>query len=120
MSAWVIPILFPLTAILLSLPVGLYVAWILDGRYGAPRWLARVEDLIDSGPMNWKGYALALLAFNALMLLFNVAVLALQPSLPLLNPDDKGALAASTVFNSACSFLTNTNLQHYSGEVHLS
>ena len=35
MSAWVIPILFPLTAVLLSLPVGLYLAWILDGRYSA-------------------------------------------------------------------------------------
>jgi K+-transporting ATPase ATPase A chain len=120
MSAWVIPVVFPLTAVLLSLPVGLYLAWILDGRYRAPGWLAWLERRIDTGPMSWKGYALALVAFNVLMLLFNVVVLSLQPSLPL-NPDGKESpLAASTVFNTAISFLTNTNLQHYSGEVHLS
>ena len=37
----------------------------------------------------------------------------------LLNPDGKKGLAPSTIFHTAASFLTNTNLQHYSGEVHL-
>ena len=37
-----------------------------------------------------------------------------------LNPDGKGMLAPTTMFNSVISFLTNTNLQHYSGEQHLS
>jgi K+-transporting ATPase ATPase A chain len=46
-------------------------------------------------------------------------VLALQPLLPL-NPDDKPMLAPTTIFNTVTSFLTNTNLQHYSGEQHLS
>ena len=54
------------------------------------------------------------------MFVVGFAVLATQPWHPLLNPDDKGMLAPTTIFNTACSFLTNTNLQHYSGEVHLS
>src|SRR5262249_46239785 len=46
---------------------------------------------------------------------------ALQPWHPaFLNPDGKGMLSPTTIFNTACSFLSNTNLQHYSGEVHLS
>src|SRR5262249_18479489 len=48
-------------------------------------------------------------------------VLATQPWHPgFLNPDGKGMLSPSTIFNTTASFLTNTNLQHYSGEVHLS
>ena len=54
------------------------------------------------------------------MFLFGFVVLATQPWHPaFLNPDDKGMLSPTTIFNTACSFLTNTNLQHYSGEVHL-
>ena len=45
--------------------------------------------------------------------------LAVQPEAPL-NPDNKSMLAPTTIFNTAVSFLTNTNLQHYSGEQHLS
>jgi len=47
------------------------------------------------------------------------AVLSLQPELPL-NPDGMGMLAPTTIFNTVTSFLTNTDLQHYSGEQHLS
>jgi K+-transporting ATPase ATPase A chain len=62
-----------------------------------------------------------MLTFNVIVFLFGYAVLALQPFHPeFLNPDHKGMLAPSTIFNTAASFLTNTNLQHYSGEVHLS
>ena len=46
-------------------------------------------------------------------------VLALQPVLPFA-PAGKGTLGPTTIFNSAISFLTNTNLQHYSGDQHLS
>ena len=47
------------------------------------------------------------------------AILALQQWLPL-NPDGRGALDPTLVFNTAASFTTNTNLQHYSGEVSMS
>jgi K+-transporting ATPase ATPase A chain len=61
----------------------------------------------------------ALLVFNTIMFVFGYLVLALQQALPL-NPDGKGMLFPTTIFNSVASFITNTNLQHYGGEVHLS
>ena len=59
------------------------------------------------------------MVFNALTFVVGFAILTLQPYLPL-NPDGKKMLAPTTIFNTVCSFLTNTNLQDYSGEVHLS
>jgi K+-transporting ATPase ATPase A chain len=53
------------------------------------------------------------------MFVFSYVVLALQPYL-FLNPDGMKMLSPTTIFNTACSFITNTNLQHYSGEQHLS
>ncbi len=116
---WFLPLVIVATAIVLSFPVGRYLAWIMDGRYRPPRWLRRIEQRLDTGPQTWKQYAVALLLFNLVMFVFSYVVLALQPRLPL-NPDDKGMLAPTTVFNTAVSFLTNTNLQHYAGEQHLS
>ncbi len=125
MSHWVIPLLFTATGVLLSFPVGRYLAWIMDGHYRPPRWLAWLENRFDLGPAegetrrSWIRYAVALLLFNTIMFVFSFVVLVLQPMLGL-NPDHKGMLSPSTIFNSATSFITNTNLQHYSGEVHLS
>ena len=64
--------------------------------------------------------AWALLTFNAAAFAIGFFDLeALQPLLPL-NPDSCGMLAPSTIFNTLCSFLSNTNLQHYAGEQQLS
>jgi K+-transporting ATPase ATPase A chain len=119
MSVWYLPLLLVAVTLALSGPVGLYLAWIMDGRYNAPRWLRWLESRLDTGPQNWKQYAVALLLFNTVMFVFGYLVLTLQPLLPL-NPDEKGMLGPTTVFNTTASFLTNTNLQHYAGEVHLS
>jgi potassium-transporting ATPase potassium-binding subunit len=119
MSVWFLPILIVGTTIALSIPVGTYLAWIMDGHYRTPRWLGWLEQRLNTGPQNWKQYVLALLLFNTLMFVFGFIVLSMQPAAPL-NPDDKGMLAPSTIFNTVASFLTNTNLQHYSGEIHLS
>jgi K+-transporting ATPase ATPase A chain len=116
---WLLPLLLVGTTVVLAIPVGFYLAWIMDGRYHAPRWLAWLEQRLDTGPQNWKQYATALLLFNAVMFVVAFVFLALQPVLPL-NPDGKEMLAPTTIFNTATSFLTNTNLQHYSGEQHLS
>ncbi len=116
---WILPILLMGTCVLLSIPVGLYLAWVMEGRYRAPRWVQRLEHWLNTGEQNWKQYSLALLTFNVVIFLVGFAILALQPWLPL-NPDGKKMLAPTTIFNTACSFLTNTNLQHYAGEVHLS
>src|SRR5262245_17035079 len=119
MSVWLLPLLIVGLAVALSVPVGRYLAWLMAGRYRAPAWLRWLEGRLDTGPQTWKQYAGALLLFNAVMFVFGFLVLALQPALPL-NPDEKGMLAPTTIFNTTASFLTNTNLQHYSGEVHLS
>ena len=86
-----------------------------------PRWLAWLERRIDTGPQNWKQYLLAFMAFNVVTFLVGYFVLATQPwHGDFLNPDHKSALAPTTIFNTVASFLTNTNWQDYSGEVHLS
>src|SRR5262249_4592256 len=97
----------------------LYLAWIMDGRYQPPRWLRWLEERLDTGNQNWKQYAVSLLLFNAVMFVVGFILLALQPYLPF-NPDGKKMLGPTTIFNTAVSFLTNTNLQHYAGEQHLS
>jgi K+-transporting ATPase ATPase A chain len=103
--------------IALSIPLGRYMARVLD-REGAHN---RIERWLDTGPQTWKQYCYAMLLFNVVTFVFGFLVLATQPwHLGILNPDNKGMLAPTTIFNTACSFLTNTNLQHYSGEVHLS
>ena len=80
MSVWFFPALIVGTTIALSIPVGLYLAWIMDGRYRARRagwrWL---EARLNTGPQNWKQYAVALLLFNTVMFVFGFVVLAVQP-----------------------------------------
>jgi potassium-transporting ATPase potassium-binding subunit len=119
MEMWFLPFLIVGTAVVLSIPTGLYLAWIFDGRYRAPRWLRWIERGVDTGAQNWKQYTASLLAFNAVMFVFSYGVLALQAHLPL-NPDNHGTLHWTTVFNTTSSFVTNTNLQHYAGEQNLS
>ncbi|MFO0795859.1 MAG: potassium-transporting ATPase subunit KdpA [Gemmataceae bacterium] len=112
-----LPVLIIGLSVLLSIPLGRYMARVLD-RGGARN---AFERLLDTGPQTWKQYSLAMLGSNGLIFVFGYLVLATQPWHPaFLNPDGKGMLSPTTIFNTACSFLTNTNLQHYSGEVHLS
>ena len=112
---WLLPLLIVGLAVVLAVPLGLFMARVLD-RPGPANWL---ERLLDTGPQSAKHYLLAMLVCNVGAFALGYVMLALQPNLPL-NPDAKKMLAASTIFNTASSFLTNTNLQHYSGEKHLS
>jgi K+-transporting ATPase ATPase A chain len=118
-QVWFLPALIIATTVLLSFPVGRYLTWIIDGHYRAPGWLAWFERKVDTGEQNWKQFTVSLLLFNTVMFIFGFIVLALQPSMPL-NPDNMKMLSPSTIFNTTTSFLTNTNLQHYSGDQHLS
>jgi len=86
------------------------------------RWLAPLERLcyrlggIDPlAGMGWKSYALALMLFNGLGALLVYAVQRLQGILPL-NPQGLGAVSPDSSFNTAVSFVANTNWQGYSGE----
>src|SRR5262249_55745627 len=105
--------------VLVSIPTGLYLARVMDGRLSLPLWLRRLEQRLHTGDQDWKGYAFSLLAFNALLFVVAFVLLVLQSLLPL-NPDARPRLAPTTVFHTAVSFATNNSLQHYSGEQHLS
>jgi K+-transporting ATPase ATPase A chain len=101
-----------------------------------PIFLCRLIGRREPARMDWKRYAVALLAFNAALFVITFGLLYAQHKVPLLNPDGKGSLGAlgykdtagvdhpgadtGVIFNTVCSFVTNTNLQHYSGEQHLS
>ncbi|WP_395542846.1 potassium-transporting ATPase subunit KdpA [Neotabrizicola sp. sgz301269] len=81
--------------------------------------LLRVSGTVAGRGMSWGGYALAALAFNLAGFLLLYAILRGQGSLPL-NPDAIGGMSADLAFNTAASFITNTNWQAYSGEAQLS
>lgn len=109
----------------LSWPLGRYARWAMDPlQPGSKRGaIDRLFTLFGGGicrqSQDWKRYSIAMLVFNALMFVFVFALMALQQHLPL-NPDCKGALTLDLIFNTAASFTSNTNLQHYSGEVSMS
>jgi K+-transporting ATPase ATPase A chain len=116
---WFLPFAILVTAAVLSIPLSRYLAWIMEGEYHTPRFLRWFEQRLDSGEQNWKQYTAALLVFNAVLFVYGFVILAVQPWAPL-NPLGRGMLEPTTIFNTVASFMTNTNLQHYSGDVHFS
>ncbi|MGH8264236.1 MAG: potassium-transporting ATPase subunit KdpA, partial [Steroidobacteraceae bacterium] len=104
-------------------PVGLYIANVMEGRsiwplrIGAPveRFIHRLSGIDATAEMGWKRYALALLLFNGLGALLVYLLQRLQVWLPL-NPQQFANVSADSSFNTAFSFVTNTNWQGYSGE----
>ena len=104
-------------------PLGLYMAHVMDGapiwplRLGAPieRVAYRVAGVDPAAEMDWKRYAIALLLFNTVGALTVYGLQRLQLWLPL-NPQGFANVSADSSFNTALSFITNTNWQGYSGE----
>ncbi len=111
----------------LVIPVGIYLYHIASGKHTfADPVFDRFDSLIykisginPQKGMDWKKYALSLLGTNAVMILLGYIILRIQ-SIPVLNPNGIGAMEESLSFNTIISFMTNTNLQHYSGESGLS
>ena len=116
---WFLPISMLVTTTILAIPLSKYVAWIMDGKYHPPRVFRWFESKLNLGPQNWKQYTASLLIFNSILFVFGYIVLSLQPWMPL-NPQGRGMLAPTTIFHSVVSFMTNTDLQHYSGDQHFS
>ncbi|HAH30686.1 MAG TPA: potassium-transporting ATPase subunit KdpA [Elusimicrobia bacterium] len=124
----VLQILFYITALVcLAKPLGSYVADALEGKSVLQgRMFGSIESLIyrlcginPGEQMNWKGYAGALLALNALGFLAVFLLQLFQLHLPL-NPNANGPVELALAFNTAVSFMTNTNWQSYAGETTLS
>ena len=113
--------------VIMVIPVGIYLYHIAAGKHTfADPVFNRVDGVIykisginSQNGMNWKKYAFALLGTNAVMILLGYIILRIQ-SLPIFNPNGIGAMEESLSFNTIISFMTNTNLQHYSGESGLS
>ncbi len=120
LSAWTLLVLFLAVLGLLAWPLGRALAALCNERL--PRWMQRVETplfrlagVTPGESMHWRSYALALLAFNALGALVVYALQRLQAVLPL-NPAGQAAVSPDSSFNTAVSFVTNTNWQGYGGE----
>ena len=120
-------ILTLLIYMVMVIPVGDYVYRIAAGKptFADPLF-NRVDGLVykvcgvqTQREMNWKEYALALLGTNTVMMVLGYLILRMQGS-ALFNPNGIEGMEASLSFNTIISFMTNTNLQHYSGETGVS
>ena len=112
--------------LVLAWPLGAYLAKVGEGDASVPGlgWLHGAERALyrlagTAGPMGWKSYAGALLAFNLAGTLFVYGVQRLQGFLPL-NPQALPGVGADSSFNTAVSFAANTNWQGYAGEATMS
>ena len=119
-SSWSLLAVYLAVLLALSWPLGRWIARLCAG--DLPRWMQAVESPLyklagtsPDKPMNWASYAMALLAFNVLGVLAVYALQRFQAVLPL-NPAAMAAVSPDSAFNTAISFVTNTDWQGYSGE----
>ncbi len=123
-SGWLQLALYVIALAAITKPMGLYLMRVLDA--SGKTWLDpvlgplerltyRVTGVDSRKEHDWKQYTLALLLFSLVGCLFTYAILRLQHLLPL-NPQGLGALSGHLAFNTAVSFMTNTNWQSYAGE----
>ena len=123
--AWTLLAVYLVVLLLLAWPVGIWTARIADTARPLPRALApvvalehgvyRLAGVDPASPMGWKAFAGALLVFNAIGLVVVYALQRLQHLLPL-NPDAMAAVTPDSAFDTAISFVSNTNWQGYGGE----
>jgi K+-transporting ATPase ATPase A chain len=103
--------------------LGSYMAAVFDGRVHFLGWAERpVYSLLRTDPeqeQTWKRYAGAMIVFSAVSIAFTYVIIRIQGSLPL-NPQHLGAVPPALSFNTATSFVTNTNWQNYGGETTMS
>ncbi|MBC3215253.1 potassium-transporting ATPase subunit KdpA [Serratia fonticola] len=122
-SAFLLIASFMLVLLVLARPLGSFIARLIEGE--PLPVLRHVEAAVwrccgnDTAEMTWWQYALAILWFNILGLVLLLVLLMAQGSLPL-NPQGFPGLSWDLAFNTAVSFVTNTNWQAYSGENTLS
>jgi K+-transporting ATPase ATPase A chain len=112
-------VVFAVVMILIWRFLGSYLAAVYEGRVRYLRFLeAPIYRLVGVDPeveQSWQRYAGSLIAYSAVAILVVYGMLRLQGSLPL-NPQHLGAVGPALSWNTAVSFLTNTNWQNYSGE----
>ncbi|MHC1749151.1 MAG: potassium-transporting ATPase subunit KdpA [Cellulosilyticaceae bacterium] len=112
--------------ILISIPIGQYLYHIADNRHTfTDPVFNKIDNVIykicgiERKEMNWKQYVTALITTNLVMVLIGYIILRVQ-AVSIFNPNGISAMSPDLSFNTVISFMTNTNLQHYSGESGLS
>jgi len=121
-NGWWQLVLFVMVLLLLSIPLGVYMAAVFEGRSAAGRVLGPIErglyrlcHIEPDVQMGWQQYALAMLLFNFLGTLLLYVLQRTQGWLPW-NPQHLSAVSSDSAFNTAVSFASNTNWQGYGGE----
>jgi K+-transporting ATPase ATPase A chain len=122
-NGWIQIAVFCAIVIALVKPLGRYMTRVMAGERTLLSPILRpVERLLYAGAgvderqeQHWLGYALAMLTFNAAGFVLLFVLQRAQGLLPF-NPMHKGAVSADSAFNTAVSFVTNTNWQGYGGE----
>lgn len=119
-SSWLLLAVYLGVLLAASWPLGIWLARLCSGQL--PLWMIKVEAPLyraagtsANSSMKWSEYALAVLAFNALGVVAVYALQRLQAQLPL-NPAGMAAVSPDSAFNTAISFVSNTNWQGYAGE----
>lgn len=112
------------TAVVLAALVGRYMSRVFSTKLAdepgmlraLDRLLYRLGGVDPNVPMTWRHYAAALLISNAVWLIYAFGLLLAQTAIPIWNQGNSTAMDWTLALNTAISFLTSTNLQHYSGE----
>ena len=120
-------VLYLVVLLALAKPLGAYMARVYEGRPcgldGVLGWLERLvyrlSGVRPDEEMGWKTYAVTMLLFNLAGMLVLYGLQRVQGVLPL-NPEKLGAVSPDLAFNTAASFVTNTNWQSYGGETTMS
>ena len=127
MNAFLLQLAIYLVVLLvLAKPLGSYMAGVFGDKPSRAHWLGPIERLFyriagvnPQAEMGWKRYAVAVIVVNVLGALAVYALQRLQQWLPL-NPQGFGAVTPDSSFNTAISFVANTNWQGYAGETTMS
>lgn len=120
-------ILMFVVTVSLAIPLGRYIGKILSkektllDKFLNPldQFFYKLSGINPEKEMSWKQHLVALLTINLVWFLIAMFVLTNMSWLPL-NPDNNPSMSGDLAFNTAVSFITNTNLQHYSGETGMS
>uniref|UniRef100_A0A7V4LDC9 Potassium-transporting ATPase potassium-binding subunit n=1 Tax=Desulfobacca acetoxidans TaxID=60893 RepID=A0A7V4LDC9_9BACT len=122
-KGWFLIIIYMVVVLAITKPLGIYLHRVFEDkdrpiprRFGVwERWTFRLCGVNPDREQTWQEYALALLLFSLAGVVVTYALLRMQPFLPF-NPQNLGAVPPDLAFNTAVSFVTNTNWQAYSGE----
>lgn len=116
-----------LLTVVLAVPFGKYCSRVFKGEktwldFFAPleRLIFKLSGIDPTRSMDWKQNMKAMLVLNAIFFTLAMVLLLTQSWHPFWNPDNIASMEPTTAFNTAVSFMTNTNLQHYSGETGVS